>query len=327
MDKITLKQLKESNYYYPVITDVIQDYKIMLEITIDGLNSTELGYNTVWDAEMCKWASKYFVEGLELVGQRVKEKGIKCRLITHVNFENVVFLNTLPFLDIRHLEGLRGNFGIRDEMGYMAFILNKQNDESLQTYFSNSKTLADQQMKIFEELWGMAIPYITRKKELEYEDKKDTQRITTDSENIQREIEVLTLTCKRDFTIFSSNNILCLLLNKYNFQNYLPSILQRGITTKILTVSLDGYLINQIASINQSLPPTKQIQIGFTSKIGDLNEMIMIFDDKHLLRLNYDQDNLPVATFSNEEHTVLVQQLMFEKYWNEVKSLKVMNNN
>ena len=55
--------------------------------------------------------------------------------------------------------------------------------------------------------------------------------------------------------------------------------------------------------------------------------MIMIFDDKHLLRLNYNQDNLLVATFSNEEHTVLVQQLMFEKYWNELKSLEVMNRN
>jgi hypothetical protein len=180
VDKITLKQLKESNYYYPVITDVIQDYKIMLEITIDGLNSTELGYNTVWDAEMCKWASKYFVEGLELVRQRVKDKSIKCRLITDVNLENKGFLDTLLFLEIRHLEGLRGNFGIRDEMGYMALILNKQNDESVQTYFSNSRTLADQQMKIFEELWNMAIPFAIRKKELEYENKKDTKRITGD---------------------------------------------------------------------------------------------------------------------------------------------------
>ena len=64
VDEITLKQLKESNYYHPVITDVIHDYKIVLEITIDWLNTTELGYNTVWDSEMCKWASKYFVEGL-----------------------------------------------------------------------------------------------------------------------------------------------------------------------------------------------------------------------------------------------------------------------
>ena len=112
MDEITLKQLKESNYYHPVITDVIHDYKIVLEMVADGLNSTELGYNTVWDAEMCKWASKYFVEGLELVKQRVEEKGIKCRLITEVNTENKGFLNTLPFVEIRHLDGLRGNFGI-----------------------------------------------------------------------------------------------------------------------------------------------------------------------------------------------------------------------
>jgi hypothetical protein len=34
-----------------------------------------------------------------------------------------------------------------------------------------------------------------------------------------------------------------------------------------------------------------------------------------------------VATFSNEEYNVLIQELMFEKYWNELKSLEVMNNN
>lgn len=35
-------------------------------------------------------------------------------------------------------------------------------------------------MKIFEELWNMAIPFAIRKKELEYENKKDTKRITGD---------------------------------------------------------------------------------------------------------------------------------------------------
>lgn len=79
--------------------------------------------------------------------------------------------------------------------------------------------------------------------------------------------------------------------------------------------------------MNQSLSPTKQIQIEFANKVGDLNEMIMIFDDKHLFRLNYNEDEVLVATFSNEQHTVLIQELMFEKYWNEVKSLEVMNSN
>ncbi|KAA2279029.1 hypothetical protein [Candidatus Nitrosocosmicus sp. SS] len=208
----------------------------------------------------------------------------------------------------------------------MAFIINKQNDESVQTYFSNSRTLADQQMKIFEELWNMAIPFAIRKKELEYENKKDTKRITRDSENIQREIEVLTLTCKKDLTILSSNNFLCLLLNKFCFIKSLPSILQRGISIKILAINVDEYLLKQIASINESLQSIKPIQLGFANK-RDLNEMIMIFDDKHLLRVNYNQDNLLIAVFSNQEHAVLVQQLMVEKYWNEAKSLEVMNNN
>jgi hypothetical protein len=327
VDEITLKQLKESNYHHPVITDVINDYKIMLEITVDRINSCEIGFNTVWDAEICKWASKYFVEGLNLVKQKVQEKGIRCRLITQVNLENLDFLSSLTFLEIRHLEGLRGNFGIYDEREYMAFILHKENDESLQTYFSNSKVLTDKQMQLFEELWKMAIPLSIRRKEIEYEDKKDTQRTMTGFENIQKEIEALTLTCKRDMIIYSSNKILYLLLNKFNFHTLLPSILQRGISVNILTVSVDEYLIKQITSINELLPSTKPIQIGFADKIGDLNEMIMIFDDKHLLRLNYDQNHLLVATFSNEEHTVLVQELMFEKYWNELKSLEVMNNN
>jgi hypothetical protein len=326
VDDIMLKQLKESNYYYPVITDVIQDYKIMLEITIDGLNSTELGYNTVWDAEMCKWASKYFVEGLELVGQRVKEKGIKCRLITVANLENVGFLNKFPFLEIRHLEGLRGNFGIRDEMGYMAFILNKQNDEALQTYFSNSKTLAHQQMKIFEELWSMATPFSIRKKEIEYEDKIDSYKTITGYQNILSEIESLVLTCKNDLTIFSSNKILCYLFNKGNFIHQLPSILQKAASIKILIQDVDEYLTKQIAYINKSTQ-IRPIQLGYTTKIAEIDEMVMIFDNKHLLQVNYSPDDKLNATYSNEEHKVLIQELMFEKYWNEVNSLEVMNSN
>ena len=54
------------------------------------------------------WHLNIFVEGLELVRQRVEEKGIKCRLIIEVNIENKEFFNTLPFIEIRHLDGLRG---------------------------------------------------------------------------------------------------------------------------------------------------------------------------------------------------------------------------
>ena len=72
-------------------------------------------------------------------------------------------------------------------------------------------------MQLFEELWSMAIPFSTRMKELEYEVKRDTQKTMSDFENIQGEVESLLLTCKKDLTIFSSNKILCYLLNKVKF--------------------------------------------------------------------------------------------------------------
>lgn len=326
MDEITLKQLKESNYYHPEITDVINDYKIVVEISMDGINRCEIGFDTVWDAEMCKWASKHFIEGLGLVKRRVEEKGIRCRLITQVNLENLGFLNPLTFLEIRHLEGLRGNFGIHDERGYMAFILHKENDESLQTYFSNSKSLAEEQLQLFEELWSMATPFSIRKKELEYEDNIDSYKMIIGYKNILSEIESLALTCRNDLTILSSNKILCYLLNKGNFLHQLPSILQKAASIKILIEHVDEYLTKQIAYINKSTQ-IRPIKLGYTNKIAEIDEMVMIFDDKHLLQVNYSPDGKLNATYSNEEHKVLIQELMFEKYWNEVKSLEITNNN
>jgi hypothetical protein len=42
------------------------------------------------------------------------------------------------------------------------------------------------------------------------------------------------------------------------------------------------------------------------------------------INLGYDdQDNRMIATFPNEEYNILIQELMLEKYWNEVRVLKL----
>jgi len=85
-------------------------------------------------------------------------------------------------------------------------------------------------------------------------------------------------------------------------------------------------LTKQIAYINKSTQ-IRPIQLGYATKIAEIDEMVMIFDNKHLLQVNYSPDDKLNAIYSNEEHKVLIQELMFEKYWNEIKSLEVMNNN
>ena len=54
---------------------------------------------------------------------------------------------------------------------------------------------------------------------------------------------------------------------------------------------------------------------------------MIICDGKDLLRITYDKLRNFVASFTNKEHQILVQEILFEKYWNEIKSLANVNNN
>jgi len=95
---------------------------------------------------------------------------------------------------------------------------------------------------------------------------------------------------------------------------------------KILTDGIDERLIQQfeiISIVNQEKP----IQYGYSNKLGDFNEMVIVSDNKYVLQINHDQHNDLVASLSNEGHSVLVQEILFEKHWNEVKSLEVGNSN
>ena len=53
----------------------------------------------------------------------------------------------------------------------------------------------------------------------------------------------------------------------------------------------------------------------------------MLSDSRYVLQIKYDQQNEIVASFSNEEHSVTIQEILFEKYWNEVNTLTGINNN
>ncbi len=49
MDEITLKQLKESNYYHPEVTEAIFEANQMFEMSLHSVSISEKGYDIVWD--------------------------------------------------------------------------------------------------------------------------------------------------------------------------------------------------------------------------------------------------------------------------------------
>ena len=324
MDVSTFRQLKESKYYDPVLTEVMFDYDMMLEMVFHSMTIIEKGYDSVWDANMFNFTRMYFQEGMEYVEKLITAKGIRIRLIVEATLENIDALNSLKYYEIRCLDDIKGNFGIFDNRAYMVYIFHRDSDKPDQTLWSNSKSLVDKQRSLFDKMWDIAIPLSIRRKELEYEKRLGRKKIITDYDTLLNEIDTLTITCKKELIIFSSTNILCTVLSKNNFVNYFSPLLKNCVKIKILVDNTDSILIKLITAINYT-NRFNPIHLMYSNKISEFNELVIISDDKYMLQVSRDANNQLLAFFSREEYNILVQEIIFEKHWNDVKSLAAVN--
>jgi len=299
---------------------------MMLEMVFHSMTIIEKGYDTVWDANVLNFIGKYFQEGMEYVEKLVKQNGIKIRMIVEATIENMNALDSLQYYDVRCLDDIKGNFGIFDNRAYMVCIFQKNSDKPDQTFWSNSKDLVDKQRMLFEKMWSMAVPLSVRKKELEYLKKMSAKKKITDFELLQDKIDSLIRACKSKLIIFSSAKILCNILSKNDLEDYFPSLLKKGVRIKILIDREDSILIKNVSSINDTNHHNK-IQLMYTNKMIAINEGMIMSDDKNLVQAKYDSNNQLIAYFSIDKSNILLQEILFEKHWNEVKSLNIINEN
>jgi hypothetical protein len=326
VDDITFRQLRESKYHNPILTEVMFDYDMMLEMVFHSMTIIEKGYDTVWDANVFNFIRKYFQEGMEYVEKLIKQNGIRIRLIVEATIENIDAINLLKYYEIRCLDDIKGNFGIFDNRAYMVCIFHRDSDKPDQTLWSNSKDLVDKQRILFDKMWNIAIPLSTRRKELEYEKRMGQKQTIRDFELLLNEIDSLIITCKKKLIIFSSTKVLCNILSKTDFVSYFPSLLKSGVKIKILIDNEDNILLKQINAINDTNRLNK-VHLIHSSEMIELSECVIISDDKYMLQTKFDMNNQLHASFSAEGHNIILQEILFEKHWNEVKSLNTVKNN
>jgi hypothetical protein len=148
-------------------------------------------------------------------------------------------LKTLDILEIRHLEGLRGNFGLYDERLYTLVIMqDRDNGKLLQSFFSHSKSLVEKQLSIYNNLWNIAKPLSSRIKELEFQNNSGYDKSLFGIENIQNETNFLIEHTKHELTIFANYEVLKRIFDSNMLIN-LNTKLQINIVSKIL---IDNWL-------------------------------------------------------------------------------------
>jgi len=322
VDELTFRQLKESKYRHPQITDVIADPKMMLEMVVDSISITEKGYDTVIDPLVYSFILKYFKEGIDMIDRKIEENGIKARMIVDVNKENIDFINTIKFHEIKHIDEIKGNFGIFDERAYMVFIFHKESEQPDQTLWSNSKALVDRQQDLFNKMWDIAIPLSTRTKELEYQSIPDYQNSLTNAKEIKKQIDLLIQQSRKELLLISSSKLLNLIILTTDFLSQISVLLKRGVRIRILSNNVDRDIKSKFNFIN-GLGLDQQIEYEFSHLLNKYSEFTVISDGKSMLRCSIKPSNQMMGYFTTEESIIFVQEIVFEKYWNEVMSLKV----
>jgi len=131
---------------------------------------------------------------------------------------------------------------------------------------------------------------------------------------------------RRELLIFTSTKMLNQYTDNNDFMSKLSTGLNRGITIKLLTDDTSEHFLKQIDELGIA-SKYNQINYGCSNKLGDINEMVIIADSKIMLRIKDDIIHGTSALLSSEEQSVLVQEILFEKYWNEIQSLEIAPSN
>lgn len=127
-----------------------------------------------------------------------KKRGVKLRYVTEITRDNISYCKLLTTIvdELRHLDGIKGNFYISDTAYIAPATLHEKGKPASQIIFSNVKELVEHQHYVFDSFWSRAIPAEQKIREIEEGVVHYKTRIIDNSDEILKQISSLTVESK-----------------------------------------------------------------------------------------------------------------------------------
>jgi len=289
----------------------------------------------------------------------MKERGVKIRYITEITKENVNYCKELMnFSEVRHLDEVKGNFGVLDGIYYRASAKLKASSPPPLLISSTVRAFVEQQEYFFDMLWKKAIPAKERIGEIEQGLVREFIETISDPNEIQKiAFNLVHMTCEEirmifptPFAFHSQGQVgIMNLLNEISLSN--PDIKVRVLTGLSNDISFKTEVINLKKERENKAVGKKyhknlnirEVEQPLQSKVS-----LLIVDKKYSLAVeikedeedgkqqrikgkgegkpydnnNYDFKPQPIrmglATYSNSKSTVLSYASIFETLWKQV---------
>jgi two-component system, OmpR family, sensor histidine kinase VicK len=262
-----------------------------------------------------------------------KERGIKLRYITEITADNVSFCKELSSTiadELRHLDGIKGNFYVSEREYIAPAALHQKDKPSSQIIHSNMREMVEEQQYIFDTLWNKSISAEDKIKEIEHEIEPDYFRIINDNDEATNILIDFAINAQKEILLLLPNDKALTRMDRLGILNYLidkcneqikdkeegEDIIQVKIICPISDINLD--IVNRILQ-NTSASNSIRIVNGNNSSSG-----IIIVDNKKFLKAELREpeaeqfsESIGLSFYSNSKPSVESYKLFFELLWNE----------
>src|SRR5687768_3184326 len=290
---------------------------------IEILTHAKIGYDHCID-----WKGPSIIvnnESIKKAYLQLIRTGAHIRLLTDITQDNVSYCKQLSslLLKVRHLDQIKGNFGIVDRKYYGGTAYTRESAPPEHYLFSNVREFVEQQQSFFEMLWERAVPAEQRIKEIEEGRTPEKLVIIQDTQkSISRAFDIMNKTRKELLVIFATPRTFTLALRAGAADIY-RKMSENGINIQVL-VPRGGAKIEenneQIAKLREEISPSINLRLSEV----DLNTRItiMISDRKEFMSWELRDDSLDdpylaggIATYSNIEALASSYAIIFDNLW------------
>ncbi len=254
----------------------------------------------------------------------LRNRGVKIRIITEITTHNISYCKEMMKIgDVRHLEGIKGNFVIADGAKY-AGIANTDDGKLPQLISSNVMAFVEQQQYFFDMLWNKAIPAKKRIKEIEEGRSPEKLEIIEDTQkSISRAFDIMNKTRKELLVLFATPRTFTIALQAGATDMY-RKMSENGVKIKVLVprggAEIEENNEQQIAKLREEIAPS--INLRFSE--ADLNTRItiMISDRSKFMSWELRDDSLDdpylaggIANYSNIKSIASSYAIIFDNLW------------
>lgn len=263
----------------------------------------------------------------------LKRRGIKIRFITEITSFNLHYCKELLNIvtELRHLDGIMGNFGICDGNEYLAVARIKEDQAVPQLIYCNVREVIDQQQYIFESFWNRAISAELKITEIEDGIILGTTEVLQDAQITKEAFVDMINSAEKEVLLLCPTANAFLREQRMGMIDRLIQAATRratGVNVRIIAPT-SNILDSTIDQIKNMKCNNFNIQrIDYTEFVGTAvtTVTILVVDRKSSLVIEKIDDSkenfveaIGLATFSTSNPTVASYVTIFESLWNQVK--------